>query len=621
MAVQAARTAKSGKKAPKPGARVAPTPSPAPERQLVWRLCACLGAAVLLVYWRALSNGFLNFDDPVYVYTNEHVKTGLTIDSLRWAFTDTSGGNWHPLTWISHMIDVDLFGLNAGAHHLISILSHAANSSLLLMLLWRMTGKVWRSALVAALFALHPLRVESVAWVAERKDVLSTFWFLCLLLAYRWYSAETRSWRRYLTVSAMLLLGLMSKPSIVTAPFVLLLLDYWPLARKERWTALVLEKLPWFGMAAAVSLATYVSQKDVGAMTAIGNLPFAQRLSNAIVSYPRYLGKIFFPHDLAVMYPYARDLSALAVIASCALLSAITAAALSLARTKPYIAIGWFWFVGTMVPMIGIVQVGWQAYADRYTYIPAIGIAIAVVWAAADAVEARRWQHPATIAAAGVLTVLALVTWTQLPYWRDDFTLFQHALACTSENPAAEYHLGGDYVDQGRNAEAIPHLKAMVRMRPTFYAGYYMLGKAQAAVGDVASATASFTESLRLNPDYAEPYYGRATMEVKTGDTQAAEADYRLALKHGLSAEWTPLVHDSLGVIAAQRRDMPAAVAEFREAVRLKPDQVGSQRNLAQALADQGRVAEAIAQLQQALAVTHGDSSLRQMLASLQARR
>jgi tetratricopeptide (TPR) repeat protein len=273
-----------------------------------------------------------------------------------------------------------------------------------------------------------------------------------------------------------------------------------------------------------------------------------------------------------------------------------------------------------MVPMVGIVQVGWQAYADRYTYIPSIGIFIAIVWAAADATEGRHWRREAAIAAAAILLVFAGVTWSQLPYWHDDATLFQHAIAVTSDNPAAEYHLGGDLAEAGRTREAIPHLQKMIRMQPDFYAAYYMLGKAQAAEGDTGLAIEDFSGAVRLKPDYAEAYYARAEMYVKAGNQQAAEPDFRQALKCGLSAEWAADSHNGLGVMAAQRGDLSAAVEEFSQAVRLRPDLAGAQRNLANALVAQGRVRDAISQLEQALSATRGDSSIRSMLDGLRAR-
>jgi len=592
-----------------------------PLDQRVWKLGLGLAAMVLALYWRGLSNQFVFFDDGPYVYTNDHVKAGLTLDGLRWALRDLSTGNWHPLTWLSHMLDVQLFGLNPGAHHLVSALWHAANAAVLLVVLWMMTRRLWRSAWVAALFAVHPLRVESVAWVAERKDVLSGFFYLCIVGAYAWYTQRPRSWRRYAAVAALLLLGLMAKPSVVTAPFLLLLLDYWPLRRQEPMAVLVREKIPLFALAAAVSVATYLSQSQVGATTTIGHVTLSQRLANVVVSYARYLGKIVWPHPLAVMYPFNRALPVLWIAGSCLLLAAITALVIWRGRSQRYLPVGWFWFLGTMAPMVGIVQVGWQAYADRYTYIPCIGIFIALVWAAADSLEGRRWERGASIlAAVALLPPLAFATWSQLPYWHDGMALFQHAIEVTPANPLAQYQLGNHLVDLGSNAAAMPHLREMIRLEPSFYAAYYSLGKAQSSDGQKDAAFRNFTEALRLKPDYADAYYARAILMFQSGDIPAAEGDFRSALKYGLSAEWAADAHNGLGVILGQGNDHAAALEQFEQAVQLRPDLVEAQRNLAYALIGQGRTGEAAARLKQAFSATHGDPTIGKMLDGLQAR-
>jgi protein O-mannosyl-transferase len=596
-----------------------PAPHP-PETRLVWQICIGLALAVVALYWRVLANQFINFDDGPYVVLNEHVKGGLSLDGLLWAFRDVSTGNWHPVTWLSHMCDIEWFGLNPAGHHMASVGIHAVNAAVLLIVLWRMTGHLWRSAFVAALFAFHPLRVESVAWVAERKDVLSGFFYLCTIGAYAWYTKRPESWRRYAVVAALMTLGLMSKPSVVTAPFLLLLLDYWPLARKEPLAVLLREKVPFLALAGMVSAITFVFQKEEGAMKLVDSLAMPGRLANAVVSYVRYLGKMIWPHPLAVIYPFPRSISTPAVAACFLLLAAITAVVLLRGRAQRYLPVGWFWFLGTMVPMIGIVQVGRQAYADRYSYIPSIGICIALVWLAAEAFARWKWRFAAPVAAAAILPALAFTTWSQLPYWHDDLTLFQHTVDSTSANPAAEYNLGQDLVEQGRNREAIPHLDEMIRLQPNFYSAYYMKGKAYVADGDTGAAIRSFTEALRVKPDYAEAYYGRATMLIQSGNNPAAEQDFRAALKYGLSADWAPLAHDGLGVIAGQRGDVAAATAEFEQAVQLRPGLVSANRNLANALVGQGRTREAIARLERALPATQNDPAISQMLEELRAR-
>ncbi len=587
------------------------TAAPDPRRTVL--ACAVgLAALVIVLYWRAVGNQFVNLDDDTYVYLNAHLK-GVTFDALRWAFTDIGNGNWHPVTWLSHMLDVQWFGLAPAGHHFVSVFWHAANSAVLLAALWYMTGRLWRSVLVAALFAFHPLRVESVAWVAERKDVLSSFFYLGTIWAYAWYTRRPQSFKRYAAVAALLSLGLMSKASVVTAPFVLLLLDYWPLRRKQPLAVLVREKIPLFVLAAAVSVATFIGQRQAGATRGIEDLSLAERLANAVVSYARYLGKTVWPHPLAALYPYDRDLSALKVAAALLLLAAITALVWWRRRESPYLLVGWFWFLGTLVPMIGLVQVGWQAYADRYTYIPSIGLFIAVVWLVADA----NWKREPVIGAAVViLGAFAFLTWSQIPYWSDDLTLFQHAIEVTSANPFAQYHVGDDLVEAGRIAEAVPHLEEAIRLRPNFAAAYFTLGKAQAVEGQNQAALQNFSQAVRIAPDFAKAYYSRALTYLKDGQIQPAELDFRAALQHGLDIEFSPDAHNTLGVILAQRGQMSEAIAQFTEAVRLRPDLVVAQRNLAMTLAGQGRTDEAITGLVQALSITH-DPDLIKMLHDL----
>ena len=594
----------------------------APDDGYFWKICLCLAMEILATYWRVLDNQFINYDDGVYIF-NGHVDRGLTLEGLRWAFTDTSTGNWHPLTFISHMLDVSVFGLNPGGHHLENVLWHATNSALLFIALWQMTGGLWRSALVAALFALHPLRVESVAWASERKDVLSSFFYIATVWAYARYTQRPQSWRRYALIAVTLVLGLMSKALLVTAPFLLLLLDFWPLARKEKLSALIREKLPFVGLVALFSVVTFLAQKQAGATNQIENITLSERLANVVVAYVLYLGKIVWPHPLTVLYPYERHVSALAVGVCLLLLLSVTALVLRFGIARRYLITGWFWFLGTMVPMIGIVQVGWQAYADRYTYVPTIGIFIALVWLIAD-LTSPQWRPRVLAVTAAILAMWAITTWQQLSYWHDDLRLFEHAVASTSANPGAQFHLAGDLVDQGRYADAIPHLKETMRMLPNYYPPYYTLGLAEEKLGNIDSANQDFSRAIRLKPDYAEAYYARGTMLIEAGKEQAAEPDFHAALKYGLAAvnaDFVPRAYDALGVIAAKRGDFPNAIANFEEAIRARPDTVSSQRNLASALVAQGRIADAISHLERAVPATGGDPSLTSMLKDLKARK
>jgi cytochrome c-type biogenesis protein CcmH/NrfG len=418
-----------------------------------------------------------------------------------------------------------------------------------------------------------------------------------------------------------LLLGLMAKPSVVSLPFLLLLLDYWPLRRKEPLAVLVREKILFFAMAAGIGVATYFLQKQVGAMGNIEGLSFGDRLANGLVSYALYLGKIFWPQPLAVIYPYHRNLPVLSMAAAGLLLSGITALVLFRGRQFRYLPVAWFWFLGVMVPMVGFVQVGRQAYADRYTYVPSIGILIGLVWMVADCIENRKWNREVPMVAALItIAALALTTWAQLPYWHDDLTLFQHAIEATSENPLAQYHVGDDLVEMGRNGEAIPHLEEVIRLRPNFlYLAYYTLGKAQEREGKTERALQNLSEAVRVKPDYPEAYYSRGITLLNIGNAQLAEPDLRAALHYGLSVENSGNAHNALGVILAQRDDVKGASEQFEQAVEIQPTSIDAQRNLALALMHQDRVEEAIARLTKALSTTPGDPDLRKMLDDFQA--
>src|SRR5436309_2616283 len=422
------------------------------------------------IYAQVIGHHFISFDDPTYIQENPMVNRGVTLAGLAWAFTTFHEANWHPLTWISHMIDCQFFGMNAGGHLLVNALIHAANTLLLFWLLLRTTHARWPSALVAALFALHPLHVESVAWASERKDTLSTFFGLLSLIAYVRY-AEAPSIRRYAWTAIMLVLGLLAKPMLVTWPFVMLLLDYWPLrrfresevkgqparlpAREDfrsslgagRWSvvrSLVVEKIPLFALVAASAVVTSVAQSHGGGVRTFTEFPIALRLSNALVSYAKYLLLAFWPNDLAVYYPYTgTDIPAWQIIGAALLLIAITAFCFFQRKIRPYLTVGWLWFLGTLVPVIGLVQVGGQTMADRYFYIPSIGLFIAIVFGLANIAERRRVAPWVSAAIANVVVlVLATLTNAQIHRWSDSFTLFEHTLAVTPPNAAIERSLG-----------------------------------------------------------------------------------------------------------------------------------------------------------------------------------
>jgi tetratricopeptide (TPR) repeat protein len=501
-------------------------------------LCgALLVLAVLAVYAPVARNGFVPIDDDVYITGNPAVLAGLTRAGVAWALTATHGGNWHPLTWISHMADVSLFGADPAAHHLVSVACHAANAVLLLLLLARVTGRLPESALAAALFAVHPLHVESVAWAAERKDVLSALLFLLTLTAYARYAARPGP-RRALPVAALFLLGLAAKPMLVTLPFVLLLLDGWPLGRFRAVPArrLLLEKVPLFLLSAGSSAVTYLVQRQEGAMGLLGDLAPGARLANAAVGYAAYLGKTLWPARLAVFYPLPEGgYPAWRVAAAGLLLAALTLLALRRTRVRPWLAAGWLWFLGTLVPVIGLVQVGAQATADRYTYLPLIGLFVAAAWGAGAAARRLRLGGPAAAAAVVLLGVLMQRSFVQAGYWRDGETLLRHALGATRGNWVAHYTLGvtleaagraeealAEYrqaalihprsfwvnnnlarllAQQGRIGEAIPLLEAAVRERPQNALLRLNLGLVLEAAGRRDEAAREYAEALRLAPD------------------------------------------------------------------------------------------------------------------------
>ena len=440
--------------------------------------------ATFAVYAQVRHFDFVNYDDPDYTTGNVHVRQGLTGQGLEWALTSRDAANWFPVTWVSHMMDAQFFGLDSGWDHLHNVLLHALAAILLFIFLGRATGTLWRSALVAFLFALHPLHVESVAWVAERKDVLSAcFWFLTLWAYVRY--TERPGWGRYLAVVLGFCLGLMAKPMVVTLPFVLLLLDYWPLAYMQKgWRKAVLEKIPLIGLSGAAAAITYLVQDHAGAVKAV---PLGTRLANATLSYAIYLEKTFWPSRLAVFYPYPRDFAFLPILGGAFLLAGVTSGVIVLRRRLPYLLTGWGWFVVTLVPVIGLVQVGGQARADRYMYIPMVGLLIMVVWGAAEILERLRAKVLAVPVAAAACLACAALSWIQVGNWRNSETLFRHALEVTSENSVANHNLGNTLMaSPGRLSEAIPYLETAVRIDPDSVPAHTDLGSALARSGRTA---------------------------------------------------------------------------------------------------------------------------------------
>ena len=620
-----------------------------------------------------IDHGFITFDDDDYITHNPVVQRGLTMDGLYWAFASPHVYNWHPLTWLSHMVDVQLFGLSAGRHHLMSLFFHIANTLLLFLILEGMTGARWRSAAVAALFALHPLHVESVAWAAERKDVLSTlFWMLTLWFYLRY--VKKPGVRRYWPVCLCYAVGLLAKQMAVTLPFVLLLMDYWPLGRFSpaqpaaippcpqpaeppsggsprkgrprtapagrqiipcsdgatprrgepfgagidfsRISPLIREKLPLFALAAGASVLIYLVQAQTGIVKSAIEFPFAARLGNALVSYVVYLAKTLFPLHLAVFYPHPGAMLALwQAVGSALLIAAITT--LVLYTRKPYLIVGWLWYLGTLIPVIGLIQVGIQGMADRYTYVPLIGVFVMIAWGIPEIVAGWRSKKAVlTGTAVAGLAALTVLTWFQVGTWRNNVTLYSHAAKVTSGNDWAEYNLGLSLLkDEERDEEALLHFQEATRLRPGYADAFLNIGAIQAKQGRIDEASANFARVLelvpnhpealrnlsqalirqnrfdeaalrlqalrRIKPDDPEASFLTGLLHAKQGNMGEAESAYQEALR--LKPEYAE-AHNNLGIVLAREGHVDAAIGHFREALRIRPDDREAKRNLETAL-------------------------------------
>ena len=582
------------------------------QRRVVLSLLLALLA--LLLYNPVTQYGFVNFDDPGYVTGNPHVRAGLTWQTVQWAFSSTEQANWHPLTWLSHAFDYQLFHLKAAGHHYDSVLLHALCVVLLFLFLESATGLVGRSAAVAALFAVHPINVESVAWISERKNVLCTVFFLLGLCAYLWY-AQRPDFKRYSAVAGLFALALMSKPMAITFPCVLLLLDYWPLERMRppvatresektaayparTVSALVLEKIPLLLLSAASAVITVIVQKSGGALRA--EYPFPLRLENAMVSYARYIGKAFWPSHLAALYPFPRHglLGSEGVLATLVVLS-VSGAVLFQAR-KRFLAVGWFWFLGTLVPMIGLVQVGEQAMADRYAYIPFIGLFIALIWAVADWAEARRIR-PMYLATASLLAVaaLALVAHVQMKYWQSSTALWAHALQVTGPNFVAEDNMGAELINQGNIPAARAHFQAATEINPQDAFSQIDIGVCDKKMGNLRGAIEHYESALRLSaaPTLRSTAFGNlGSLYRLEGNYPAARDNYAAALRIDPGYAMALL---GLGLVAQKTGNLSDAIDYYSRAMAAGPSDVGYIL-LARALEAAGRESESAAALEQA---------------------
>jgi protein O-mannosyl-transferase len=583
-------------------------------------IAAGLAITTFGIYLQVIGHHFITIDDLSYIEENPTVNRGVTLGGLAWAFTTFHQGNWHPLTWIAHMIDSQLFGIFAGGHLLVNALIHTANTLLVFWFLLATTRARWPSALVAALFALHPMHVESVAWAAERKDTLSTFFGLLSLIAYVRY-AETPSISRYAWTAVTLALGLLAKPMLVTWPFVMLLLDYWPLGRladpmgkkhqrsashREAATgiaSLAWEKLPLFALVAASAVITSVAQSHAGAVRTFTEFPFALRLSNALVSYAKYVLLTFWPNDLAVFYPFpSAGIPVWQVIGAALLLIGITVLCFSQRKSRPYLIVGWLWFLGTLVPVIGLVQVGGQSMADRYFYIPSIGLFIAIVFGLADIAKApKAFGVPSWLGAAiagGVLLVLGTLTNAQIHRWSNSFTLFEHTLAVAPPSVAIEDSLGYALQRSGRLDEAAAHVEKALQIKPDDYMSLLYMGVARFYQGRVPEATEHAQAAIRLQPDSAKAHNLLGMALANQNRNDAALAELRRA------SELAPTdaeIRNGLGTVLARLGRVPEAVEEFHEAVRLDPNNAAAHANLGLVLLAAGKPQESILEFEAAL--------------------
>ena len=537
-------------------------------------VCLVLAAAALAVYYPVMGFDFVNLDDQLYVYENPYVQTGFTAEGIRWAFTNLDANFWHPLTWLSHMLDWQLFGAWAGGHHAMGLLLHVANALILFMALARLTSRFWESAAVAALFALHPLHVESVAWVSERKDVLSTLFFMLTLLAYPRY-VENRTPGRYLGVLTPYALGLMAKPMLVTVPFVLLLLDIWPLRRFGsgglRWNAaktLILEKIPFVVLAIPAGIMAIIAQDRGTTLATIELVPLDMRLSNAAVSTVAYLWKTVLPVDLAASYPLVPVPAGMAIGAGL-ILAAITAIALPAIRRYPYVTIGWLWYLGTLAPVSGLIQVGSHSMADRYTYIPLVGIFIIGVWGASDLLSrARRWRELAAFVACALALAIGAVTCYQLQYWSDSETLMRRTLAVTGPNGIAENNLATALTLRGAYDEALPHALRAVKLRPADEEVVFNVGNTLAGLRRDDEARAWMEKSIEMNPLLDKAYTNLGALLIRQRRFDEAIGNLQIAM--GLNPA-SPVMRLNMAVALAATARIDEAAAHLEEAVNLAP--------------------------------------------------
>jgi tetratricopeptide (TPR) repeat protein len=585
-------------------------------------ICLALTVVTIAVYYHLCTYDFVSYDDLRYVCKNSNIQTGITLKTLKWAFTSGYAGNWHPLTWLSHMLDWQLFGSNAGGHHTTNLIFHIANTLLLFLVLKKMTGMLWPSAFVAAMFALHPLHVESVAWVSERKDVLSAFFWILTMWAYACFVSRPKIWR-YLLVAVFFALGLMAKPMLVTLPFVLLLLDYWPLNRLQNnhFGRLVLEKIPFFVLSAASIVVTFLIQRTWGAVATITAVPLQFRVSNALISYVKYIDKMVWPVNLAIFYPHpVLNASFYFAILSAVLLLAVTFLILRLAANHRYLVTGWFWYIGTLVPVIGLVQVGSQAMADRYSYITLTGLFIIIAWGLPDLLG--KWPNRKIVlwgASLMVLSALAMRTYFQQQYWKNSITLGQHTVDVTEDNYVAHFGLSEDMHKQGRLDEAMYHCLEAVRIRPNSL-------EADTRMGNILQSAGRFDEAVKMYRKCLQREPNNPNMLNDTGVALGLQGKFDEAVEYLTKAlKIKPdfaAAHANLGYTLSIQGNLNESVIHFDEALRLDPDFALAHYQLGQVLVRMGEINGAIVHFNRAIQIdpdfTDAKNDLNSVLAEQQ---
>lgn len=563
-----------------------------------------LTALVIAIYGQTIGFAFINFDDNQYVYENPFVLGGLSWPAVKWAFTAFHSANWHPLTWLSHQADVTLFGANAGAHHATNVIIHLINSLLVFLVFQKYTKSGLKSAVVAALFAVHPMHVESVAWISERKDVLSTAFWLLTMWAYHVYVENEKKRGPYLLTLALFALGLMAKPMLVTLPFVLLLLDFWPLERMKRpadLKRLALEKLPFFALSAASSYITLLAQKSAGAVQTLEMLPFQTRFLNAFTSYAGYIISLFYPVNLSIWYPYVEDIPVWKIAGSLVLLAAVTVFCVLQAGKRKYLLTGWLWFLGTLVPVIGLVQVGFQPMADRYTYIPYFGLFIMLVWGAGELVEGLNLNRKAATAAAAVIILtFGVLAYRQTSYWRNDETLYKHSLSVTEGNYLVLQNYCHYLMLRDRLDEAEPLCRESVAIRPEYAEAVNTLGVIHYKRGKFEEAAESFRKTLELNPGYTKIYFNYANALSMSGKPFEAEEQLKKAAVYTPPAS-EPLIWietlNNLAFAYGQAEKFENAAENFERILQLAPERADVRANYALTLFRLKRLDEAEKQI------------------------